>query len=472
MPKIDWVLLLPHLTMIVAALVALLIASWHGHRRVVGSSAGWVAVVGSAATLFFCATQDRWGSQWEATFVWDGFAALFCGSIALAAMLVSLATLSTRVPSEYYALLLLATTGLMFMATSASLLMVYLSLELSTMCLFVLVGFYRGRARSSEAALKFLVTAGSASAFFLFGVSWVYGAVGSTRFDAMRSVFSAGVPAYAWAGLAMVLLGLAFKIASAPFHLWAPDVYEGAPTPISALLSTASKAAGFVVLARLTASAFPDLQHAWADGLVALAIITLVVGNLVAIVQKNVKRLLAYSGIAQAGFILIAVAAANRTGAMALGLYVLLYVFANAGAFLCVMAAGEDEDDFSLESLNGLSHRSPALAFALLLFMLSLAGIPPLAGFVGKFFLFAAGMEAGLAWLVFFAACASTVSLYYYLIVVKRAYITAPREGAGPIRVPMPLGLSIGLCAVMTVVIGVYPAPWIRLAEIAAQAIR
>lgn len=472
MPNIDWILLLPHLTIASFAIVALLIAAWHGHKRTVGPSTGWVATIGSAATLVLSATQGKWGSAWDATFVWDPFSAFFCAAISLAAMLVCLATLSTRVPSEYYALLLLATTGLMFMATSASLLMVYLSLELSTICLFVLAGFYRGRERSSEAALKFLITAGSSSALFLFGVSWVYGAVGSTRFDALRGFFSNVVPAYAWFGLALILLGLAFKIASAPFHLWAPDVYEGAPTPVSTFLATASKAAGFVVLVRLTMSALPGVQDAWSGIVVALSVATLTIGNLVAIAQSNVKRLLAYSGIAQAGFILIAVAAGTKTGVMAIGLYVLLYVLSNAGAFLCIQAIGEDTEDFSLSSLDGLSKRSPALALALLLFLLSLAGIPPLAGFVGKFFLFASGMEAGLGGLVVFGAVASTVSLYYYLVLAKRAYIYAPREKAPSVHVPTPLGISIGLCAVMTVAIGVFPGPWIRLAEMASQIMR
>jgi NADH-quinone oxidoreductase subunit N len=472
MPKVDWVLLLPHLTIVAFALAALLTAAWQGHRKVVGPAPGWIATAGSAATLLLCGLQDRWGSAWQGMFVWDAFSALFCGAIAFAALLVCLATLSTKIPGEYYALLLIAASGLMFMVTSESLLMVYLSLELSTICLFVLTGFYRGRERSTEAALKFLVTAGAASAFFLFGVSWVYGAVGSTRFDLMREFFAGEVPAYAWAGLAMILLGLAFKIASAPFHLWAPDVVEGAPSPVAAFLSTASKAAGFVVLARLTVSVFPDIREAWSGGLVALAVATMIAGNLVALKQTNVKRLLAYSGVAQAGFILIAVAAGTQTGATALGVYVLLYVAGNAGAFLCVMALGEDAGDFGLDALNGLSRRAPALAFALLLFLLSLAGIPPLAGFVGKFLLFAAGMEAGLYWLVLAGAVASTVSLYYYLILAKRTYMFDPAADAPRLAVPLPLGVSIGVCAALTVAIGVYPGPWVHLAHLAAQALR
>ena len=268
----------------------------------------------------------------------------------------------------------------------------------------------------------------------------------------------------------MIFAGLAFKIAAAPFHLWAPDVYEGAPSMITAFLSTASKGAGLVVLMRIVMTALPEVQNAWVGAVIVLAVVTMTVGNLVALVQTNVKRLLAYSGVAQAGFILIGVAAASNAkaapdGVMAVGIYLLLYVFANIGAFLCVFAVSEDTEDHRLSSYDGLSRRSPMLAFAFLIFLLSLAGIPPLAGFVGKWFLFSAGMEAKLWGLVLFGAIASTVSLYYYLLVAKRMYINAPAEDAPAIVVGKPLALAIGLCVTMTAVIGLYPAPWIAMKD-------
>ena len=431
---------------------------------------GWVSAVGCGLALILCAVQAEPASVWGGMFLWDGYARFFCGVFSLAAMLVCLASAAARVQCEYFALLLLSTVGLMFMATSGNLLMVYLSLELSTICLFVLTGFYRRRRKSSEAALKFLITGGTSSAIFLFGVSWVYGAVGSTDFHALQSFFNGTVPSYAWVGALMIFAGLAFKIAAAPFHLWAPDVYEGAPTTITAFLSTASKGAGLVVLMRIVATALPQVQHVWVGAVIVLAIVTMTVGNLVALVQTNVKRLLAYSGVAQAGFILIAVAAASDpksadAGVLAMGIYLLLYVFANIGAFLCVFAVSEDTEDHSLTAYDGLSRRSPMLAFAFLIFLLSLAGIPPLAGFVGKWFLFSAGMQAGLWGLVLFGAIASTVSLYYYLIVAKRMYIDAPPDGAPAISVGKPLALAIGLCVAMTAVIGLYPAPWIAMRE-------
>jgi NADH-quinone oxidoreductase subunit N len=486
----NWFLLLPHLTVALFAVVALMMAVGRGDRSMPMPFVGWISAAGCGLALLFCAWQSDSAAVWGGMFLWDGYARFFCGVIVVAALLVSLASASARVQCEYFAMLLLATVGLMFMATSGNLLMAYLSLELSTISLFVLAGFYRRRRKSAESAMKFLITAGTSSAIFLFGVSWVYGAVGSTDFHDMQSFFqgqvptyawvgsvglqhglhSVEVPSYAWIGAMMIFAGLAFKIAAAPFHLWAPDVYEGAPSMVTAFLSTASKGAGLVVLVRILATAMPPMQNAWVGAVIVLAIVTMTVGNLVAIVQTNIKRLLAYSGIAQAGFILIAVAAVSNpkstdAGVMALCIYLLIYVFANIGAFLCVLAVSEDTEDHTLSSYDGLSRRSPMLAFAFLVFLLSLAGVPPFAGFVGKWFLFSAGMEAGLWGLVLFGAIASTVSLYYYLLVAKRMYIHAPAEDAPAISVGKPLSLAIGLCVAMTAIIGLYPAPWIAMRE-------
>jgi NADH-quinone oxidoreductase subunit N len=476
----NWIVFAPPLTLTVFAVIGLLMAAWRGDKSQPTPSAGWVAAIGCAIALLECAlikdaplsfSDNKTHSIWASMYVWDNFSRFFCGAIALAGMLVCLASSTVRIQCEYFALLVLSTIGLTFMVTSGNLLMVYLSLELSTICLFVLAGFYRRKQKSSEAALKFLITGGTSSAIFLFGVSWIYGAVGSTDFAVVHRFFEGGnVPSFVWVGALMVFAGLAFKIAAAPFHLWAPDVYEGAPSPISAFLSTASKGAGFVVLLRLVSEAFPHGVHTWVAPVIVLAVVTMTVGNLVAIVQTNVKRLLAYSGVAQAGFILIAVAPvsnrdASDTGFLALGLYLVIYILANVGAFLCVLAVSEDSEDHGLAAYDGLRRRSPMLAFAFLIFLLSLAGIPPLAGFVGKWFLFSAGMQAQLWGLVLFGAIASTVSLYYYLIVAKRMYINAPAEGAPSISVARPLSLAIGFCVLMTAVIGMYPAPWIAIAS-------
>ncbi len=465
MPQIDWTLLVPHLVLTGVALVVLLMAGAQGERPGPSPLAGWVAFLGSCATVACCLTVPRQGSLWNGMYVWDAASAFFCALFAAACALVCLASISGPYRGEYYALMLISTVGLMFLVASGSLLMLYLSLEVSTLTLFVLAGYDRNRNRSAEAALKYLVVAGTSSAVFLFGVSWVFGAAGSTRFEDLKAVFDGLVPGYAWIGMALILVGLAFKIAAAPFHLWAPDVYEGAPSPVSAYLSTASKAAGFLAIGRLLLLVLPQRAEVWVVFVAGLAVLSMAFGNFVAIVQTNIKRLLAYSGIAQAGFLLIAVAAADGQGLSAVGLYLLLYVFANVGAFLCVYAVGEATDSHALENYDGLSRRAPLLSFAMLLFLLSLAGIPPLAGFVGKFLLFAAGMGAGLWWLVLMGAVMSTVSLYYYLLVAKRMYIHAPSEGAGRLRVPAPVSIAIGVCAAMTAIIGLYPGPWIAWSE-------
>ncbi|MCX7799578.1 MAG: NADH-quinone oxidoreductase subunit N [Fimbriimonadales bacterium] len=465
MPNVDWLLLAPHLVLTGFALVVLLMAAAKGERAGAHPAAGWVAFVGSAVTAGVCLWLPRQGELWRGIYVWDPAAAFFCALFAAACALVCLASVAGPYRGEYYGLMLISTVGLMFLVCSGSLLMLYLSLEVSTLTLFVLAGYDRNRDRSSEAALKYLVVAGTSSAVLLFGVSWVFGAAGSTRFEDLNRIFQGLTPGYAWIGMALILVGLAFKIAAAPFHLWAPDVYEGAPSPVSAYLSTVSKAAGFLAIGRLLLLVLPERAQVWVVFVGALAVLSMAFGNFVAIVQTNVKRLLAYSGIAQAGFLLIAVAAANREGLQAVGLYLMLYAFANVGAFLCVFAVGERHDSHALENYDGLSRRSPLLAFALLIFLLSLAGIPPLAGFVGKFLLFAAGMGAGLWWLVLLGAVMSTVSLYYYLLVAKRMYIHAPPEGSGRLRVARPVAAAIAVCVALTVLIGLYPAPWVGWAE-------
>jgi NADH-quinone oxidoreductase subunit N len=436
-----------------------------GERRGKLPVAAWLSALGCAVVVYLCATSNRWGSLWNGMFVWDAYSAFFCALFALVALLVCLAAADDKYGGEFFALTLLSSVGMMFMVTSGNLLMLYLSLELSTIPLFVLAGYDKSRRRSGEASFKFLAAAGTASAVLLFGASWVYGAVGTTSYDALHRMLATSVPAYAWAGVVLVIGAFGFKIAAAPFHLWAPDVYEGAPSPVTAFLSTASKAAGFVALMRWLIMGAGLASSSWVNLIVALAAITLILGNLVALVQTNVKRLLAYSGIAHAGFILIAVAAGTQLGTTAVAIYLLLYAFANVGAFLCVYSVSERNEDHSLASYDGLSRRAPKLAFAFLIFLLSLAGIPPLAGFVGKWYLFMAGMESGLWGLVLLGAIASTVSLYYYLVVAKRMYIHAPPEGAQEITVSRPLSLSIGICVLMTAVIGLYPLPWIELAR-------
>ena len=467
-PIQDWTSIVPHLVVAGFAILVLVVRALRGLNSAPDFLAALLASIGCLAgigCLVSIPSSSPTGLVWM-----DEYARFFSAICLVAAFTVCLASVERGFSGEFHSLLLLSVVGMMFMLSASSLLMLFLGLELSTICLFVLAGFRRSDRKSCEAAVKFLTVGATASALFIFGASWLYGAAGSTDFAAVRSLFSGQLPGYAWLGVVFVLAGFGFKIAAAPLHLWVPDVYEGSPSMVVAFLSTASKAAALVALVRVLLVALGVAASGWLPIISVLAVLTIVVGNLVAVVQTNVKRLLAYSGVAQAGFLLIAVAAtaapeARPIAGMALALYLLLYVFANAGAFLCVHAVSERSGAHQLSSYDGLSRRNAPLAFAFLIFLLSLAGVPPLAGFVGKWYLFTAGVQGGLWWLVLLGAVASTVSLYYYLIIAKRMYIHDPVEGALPISVPRALALSIALCVTLTAIIGIYPAPWIELAQ-------
>lgn len=470
----DWTPIVPHGMVAGFAILLLLVRALRGRDGGPDSLAAWLATIGCLVGVVCLAVSPSISGS---GLVWmDDYARFFSAIFLVSAFAVSLASVERGFSGEFHSLLLLSVVGMMFMVSASSLLMLFLGLELSTISLFVLAGFRRADRKSCEAAVKFLMVGATASALFIFGASWLYGAAGTTDLGALRSLFSGQLPDYAWLGVVLVLAGFAFKMSAAPFHLWVPDVYEGSPSIVVAFLSTASKAAALVALLRVLLLAFGVATSGWLPIVSVLAVLTIVVGNLVAVVQTNVKRLLAYSGVAQAGFLLIAVAAtaapqARPVAGMALALYLLLYVFANAGAFLCVHAVSEPSGVHQLSSYDGLSRRNGPLAFALLIFLLSLAGVPPLAGFVGKWYLFTAGVQGGLWWLVLLGAVASTVSLYYYLIIAKRMYIHEPAEGASPISVPRTLALSIAVCVAFTAIIGLYPAPWIELAQVIGRSL-
>jgi NADH-quinone oxidoreductase subunit N len=378
---------------------------------------------------------------------------------------------------EYYALMILSAVGLMLMGSAGGLLALYLGLELSTLCLFALVGFAKRERRSGEAALKMLILGSVASAVLLYGISILYGVLGSTQFDAMAAALTAqqgNANLALWLGVAFVLAGLGFKIAAVPFHLWAPDVYEGAPATVTAFLSTASKAGGFAALLRFLLLGLGTDSATWQPLVMLLAALSMVVGNLVALAQTNFKRLLAYSGIAQAGYILVAIAGAPGTDSrMSVGsalMYLFLYAFTNVGGFLIAQAVADATGSDSITALRGLHRRSPMLSFAALVVLFSLGGIPPLAGFVGKLYLFAAGWQGGQEALVLLGALTSVIALYYYLMVARQVYIQDPQDER---TLPMArsLGLAIAVCVVGTLVIGLYPRPWVEMGEKAAIAL-
>ena len=416
-------------------------------------------------------------------FFLDAFAIFFKVVFLLAGMLAIL--LSDRYldreranSGEYYALVLLAIVGMMFLASAGDFTVVFVALETMALSFYVLVGYLKTKRKSNEAALKYFLLGSFSSAILLYGISLVFGATGTTNLGLIgfaRHKLGAApdlAPLF-FLGIILIIVGLAFKVAAAPFHMWAPDAYEGAPTPITAFLSTASMAAAFVVFARIFSFSFLHEGDRWALPVAVLAAASMTWGNIAAILQDNVKRMLAYSSVAHAGYVLLGFVAMGRGdtvqtrefGLQAILLYMLIYAFVTLGAFAMVILlhdqqmAGDRVSDFA-----GLSSRAPWSAFAMLVFLLSLAGIPATAGFVGKWYLFGAAVKAHATWLAVIAVLNSAVSLYYYARIVVMMYMKAPAREE---RLAPSLGqrVAIGTCIAFTIVFGIYPQPIIAFAQ-------
>ena len=362
---------------------------------------------------------------------------------------------------EYLGLLLSAGVGLMLMAEANHLLMAYVALELVSLSSYLLVSLTRD-ARSSEAGLKYMLYGACSSGVMLFGMSLLYGFCGELTFSGIQQAIAWFGPSMATAMTiitVLLLVGLAFKISMVPFHMWTPDVYEGAPIPVAAMLSVGPKAAGLALLFRLTHVVSP-LWSRLEPAMVVLTILTMTLGNLAALTQTNVKRLLAYSTIAQVGYLLIGFSANSPLGLSAILVYLTAYLVMNLGAFACVVAVCRETGDESIEAFKGLSRRAPGLAACLALFLLSLAGIPPLAGFVGKFLLFGSAIEAHRTSLAVAGILNSAVALYYYVNIIRAMYL-APSTIAQPkpLITSWPLRLAVGLCGAATLLLGLFPSP-------------
>jgi len=367
---------------------------------------------------------------------------IICLALAFFTVVLARTDLSSRNRGEYLALVLLATIGLMLLVGSEELLMIFIGLELTGLSLYVMTAFDKTDIRSAEAGLKYFLFGSTASAFTLFGLSLIYGMAGTTGLAVIAQKLSAQpISPLLFAGIVMTLVGFAFKIAAAPFHLWAPDAYQGAPVPSAAFIASGSKVASFVVLGKIVLVGFgPDKGSAawhamiagWAPVLAVLAALSILIGNLVALAQSNVRRLLAYSAVAHAGYTLLGLIAGGREGFSATLFYATVYAFTLVGAFGVVALVRRETGGDDLMNFAGLRVRSPLLAGCMSIFMLSLAGLPPLAGFFGKFYLFSAALRAdenhGLLWLVALALLGSLISLYYYLIVLKVIFVDEPAQ--------------------------------------------
>lgn len=392
-------------------------------------------------------------------------------------LLISTAGKFTDHVGEYLSLILLGTIGLMFLASARDLLMIFISLELASLTLYLLTAFNKRDPRSGEAALKYFLFGGMSAAFLLFGFSLLYGLSGSTDLEVVaRQLAGRGLDPLLLVALVMTVIGFGFKVAAVPFHLWAPDAYEGAPTPSAAFIGAGSKVASFYVLARILTIGFAGSEGSavlhgyvagWTPVLAVVAALSMVLGNLTAIVQTSVKRLLAYSAIAHAGYMLLGVLSNTVDSRSGLMFYVITYGITVIGAFGVVTVVEEATGSDALKNFAGLSRRSPVLALCLLVFLLSLGGIPPLAGFTGKFLLFSATVAAepnhlGLLWLVILAIAMSAVSFYYYLLILKQAYVRDAADDAPAMPVPRLTLLALVALAALVILLGCAPSVLIQ----------
>ena len=396
---------------------------------------------------------------------------IICLALALFTVFLARNDRSSRNPGEYLAMLLLATIGLMLLVGSEELLMIFIGLELTGLSLYVMAAFDKTDIRSAEAGLKYFLFGSTASAFTLFGISFIYGMSGTTSLAAIGQKLSSGpIQPLLAVGIVMTLIGFAFKIAAAPFHLWAPDAYQGAPVPSAAFIASGSKVASFVVLGKIVLVGFAPVHgsadwHAmvagWSPVLAALAALSILVGNLVALAQTNVRRLLAYSAVAHAGYTLLGLVAGGRDGFSATLFYTTVYAITLVGAFGVVALVRRQTGGDDFQNFAGLWARSPLLAGCMSIFMLSLAGIPPLAGFFGKFYLFSAALGAGgnhgLLWLVALALFGSLISLYYYLTVLKVIFVDEAATPTSVVKADLLSRISLTLLALLVLILGITP---------------
>jgi NADH-quinone oxidoreductase subunit N len=444
-------------------------------RRDDSRRVGVVSALGLVALFYWSLRLGPGASYWSGAYVVDELA-LFAKRLFLGATVIGiLGSLTLRAPAfarratEYYLIMLSSLLGMLVLASARDLILLFVAFELMSIPLYAMAGFQKRDSEAVEAALKFFLVGTVSSALIAYGLSFVYGVTRTTLISGIGPALAGGSPLLVL-GLVITLAGLGFKIAAFPFHMWVPDTYEAANAPFVAWLSVAPKAAGFVVIFRLYLEGVGDRVVLWVPVAAGLAAVTIVAGNLMAIPQQNIKRLLAYSGIAHIGYMLIGLAGVSASGVAMMLFYLVAYLFGNMGAFLVVEAVSQAEGSDNIAAYRGLAQRSPVLALAMLLFLLSLGGIPFVAGFWAKLYVFWAAAEKGLYLLVLLGAVLTVVALFYYLLVAKRMYIDAP-ERPGPIAVPPLLALGILICGLGVVAMGVYPKPFVLTALRVAAAI-
>lgn len=479
-PPVDLVAILPLVIVSVTAMVVLIVGLFVRHEQSPVLAA--ISLIGVAAAI--AATIALWGqdrSVYGDAVVVDSYFVFF-GAVCLGIVALTIVLSSEFVSreefsaAEYYALLLFTGAGMLILVSSRDLIVLLIGLEVLSISLYVLAGFARDKLASEEAAIKYFLLGAFSLSFLVYGVALTYGATKSTQFGAVAAALQNGNlldNPLLLAACGLILVGFAFKLSLVPFHMWTPDVYEGAPTSVTAFMSVGTKAAVFAALLRLLSEALPSLQSDWSNILWGLAILSMILGNFAAVTQRNVKRMLAYSSVAQAGYMLIGVVAAGAAGRNALMFYVAAYAVTNLGAFAVVQGlSGKLDEDTSVIAFEGLANRNPVLAAAMAVFMLSLAGVPPTAGFMAKLYVFSAAIQANYLELAIIGVLTSAVATFYYLKLIVAMYMRPAGEAATPIRVPGSLALIVVVAVILTIQMGVLPVFPLNAAQATLLALR
>ena len=477
-------ILAPELVLTAWTLVVLLVASWRHRTEADTALAGMLALPGLAVTAAVVVWYWAGGAtvvgvpQMMALDTYRLVADLIFLVAAGATILLSLAYLpreGMRAP-EYYVLVLFATVGMMLMAGAADLIILFLGLEIMSVAVYVLAGFRRGDAFSSEAALKYFLIGAFASGFLLYGIALVYGVTGSTNLTLIGAQLTgAGMSLMASLGLGLLLIGFGFKVAAAPFHMWAPDVYDGSPTPVTGFMATGVKAAAFVALMRTLGQAFPGALDKWQPVIGVLAVVTMILGNLVALSQRSLKRMLAYSSVAHAGYLLVAIWPGSFLGTSAMMLYLVAYSLTSLAAFGILAWLGRDgERDLTLDDIAGIASERPWMAFGLAVCMLSLLGFPGTLGFIGKWYILSAVVVEQQYILAVTLVLTSVVSAGYYLPVIMAMYMRPLRDPEAPraMRLPSAAAATVAVCVVLVLLFGVWPTYMLDLAGLSAASLR
>ncbi len=471
-PSEDYIRILPELVLTVFGMAVMMLDALL-ERTASRRPLGWLALLGTLLAAAASGYQVLYpGLGFFGMVRVDSFSIFFHVLISLLAALVILASLEYLDQQEvrggeFYALVLLGAVGMVLMSSAVELVLIFIALEISSISTYILAGLRRRVAASAESSLKYFLLGSFATAFFLYGIALMFGATGTTSIHALAAALRAPhPPPLAYVAVAFLFVGLGFKVASAPFHVWTPDVYEGAPAPVVALMSTAPKAAAFAVLLRIF---FAANAPGWFWLVWVSAALTMTLGNLGALVQTNIKRMLAYSSIAHAGYLLVAFAAARQAGVSAAIFYAAAYGAMNVGAFAVITYFARDGERYvTLDDYAGLGRRSPALAAALSIFLLSLIGIPITGGFFAKFYVFTAAFQSNLVGLVILGVINSAIAAYYYLRVIVVMYMREPREDAALPPVPTAMTTALAVCALATLWLGILPGPVLDYASRAA----